>query len=118
MFASCLMGLAVIAGTEDGGADPDHGTSTGNCVLVISGHTHRQYIHGYIIVFFSHYVNRKVMNFFKKFTIISRIFANWGDRHESIHSNVWINTNFFQKRQDISDLKTGLTLLQADINFQ
>ena len=82
------MRLLIAAGTEDCGTHTDHGTAAGDGVLVVIGHTHRQYFNRYIIVFFCRYVNRKVAHFLKKFVVCARIFANWGDGHQSADANI------------------------------
>ena len=112
------MRFLISPGTEDGRTYPHHGAATGDGIGKIIGHTHRHNINGYIIVFFCPYVNRKVAHFLKKFVIICRILANWGDSHETTHMDICKFTHSFENVRQFFLMKTGLAFLISDIDFQ
>ena len=84
MFASKnKMRILISPGTEDGRTYANHRAAAGNGIRKIVGHTHRHNFNRYIIAVFTPNVNSKVAHFLKKFVIICRILANWGDSHET-----------------------------------
>ena len=118
MFPSWLMKLGIVSGTEDGGTHADHGAALADGVGVVVAHTHRQAFHTDIIVFFSRYVNRKVVYFLKKFAIIPHILTHRGDCHESAYPNIGKIVKVIQQRKNFIRPEAGLALLLTDIDFQ
>ena len=112
------MMICIISGTEDGSAHPNHSTAAGNGIDIIAGHSHRQNLDRYIIVFFCPYVNSKVANFLKKFIVITGIFANGRNCHQSTDPNVGKCTDFLQNGGQLLLEKAGLALLAGDVDLQ
>ena len=48
-----MMRFIIVPGAEDGSTHTNHRASAGDGLPEVIGHTHGQYIYGYIIVFFA-----------------------------------------------------------------
>ena len=112
------MSGCVISGAEDGRADTNHGAAVGNGIGIVAGHTHGQYFHAYIIVFFCLDVNSQSANFFKKFIIIALILANGGDGHQTTHPYIGEVSQMLQQGQNIADGKAGFAGFLTNVNLQ